>query len=162
MFLKPLRVLFGLLGTLLGASWSLLGDLGPPWGEVGVVLGRLLGHFDFLSFFGANMEAKLVPKGRHFGSQNGAKIDPKSRCEFNNEKVTSWSRLGSIWARFPSRLGDKNVDFSLIFKGFRENQRFWSRWVSKSDLRPKMEQKWSQNATPNGSPNGSNIDPNIW
>ena len=32
MFLKPLGVLFGLLGTLLEGSW---GDLGPSWGEIG-------------------------------------------------------------------------------------------------------------------------------
>ena len=101
-----MRFLFGFSSVLKGffdvfeapegafwASWdslgSLLEPLGPPWGEVGVVLGRLLGHFDFLLFFGTNLEAKRAPKGRHFGSQNGAKIDPKSRCEFNNEKVTS-------------------------------------------------------------------------
>ena len=59
-----------------------------------------------------------MPKGRHFGSQNGAKIDPKSRCKFKSEIITSWSRLGAILARFPLRLGVKNDDFSLVFKGF--------------------------------------------
>ena len=37
-FLKPLRVLFELLGSLLGASWEPLGaswgDLGSSWGEI--------------------------------------------------------------------------------------------------------------------------------
>ena len=37
-FLKPLRVLFELLGSLLGGSWEPLGaswgDLGPSWGEI--------------------------------------------------------------------------------------------------------------------------------
>ena len=37
-FLKPLRVLFELLGSLLGGSWGPLGaswgDLGPSWGEI--------------------------------------------------------------------------------------------------------------------------------
>ena len=37
-FLKPLRVLFELLGSLLGASWEPLGaswgDLGPSWDEI--------------------------------------------------------------------------------------------------------------------------------
>ena len=65
-----------------------------------------------------------MPKGRHFGSQNGAKIDQKKRCKFTSERITSWSRLGVILDRFPMRLGVKNVDFSLVFKGFRENPSF--------------------------------------
>ena len=124
MFLRPLGVLFGLLGTLLGASWSLLGRswavLGRNWGD----FGQLLGHFDFYHFFGVILGAKRVPKGRRFGRQNGAKIDPKSRCKFKSEIVTSWSRLGSKLARFPLRLGVKHIDFSLVFKAFRENQHF--------------------------------------
>ena len=89
-----------------------------------MVLGRLLGHLIFLLFFGAVLGAKRVPKGTHFGSQNGAKIDQKKRCKFKSEKVTSWSRLGAILGRFPRPLGVKFVDFSLVFKGFRENQCF--------------------------------------
>ena len=65
-----------------------------------------------------------MPKGRHFGSQNGAKIDQKKRCKFKSEKVTSWSRLGAILGRFPRRLGVKNVDFSLVFIRFRAKSRF--------------------------------------
>ena len=65
-----------------------------------------------------------MPKGRHFGSQNGAKIDQKKRCKIKSEKVTSWSRLGAILGGFPRRLGVKNVVFSFVFKGFRENPRF--------------------------------------
>jgi len=68
--------------------------------------------------------AKKVPKGTHFGRQSGAKINPKSRCKFKSEKVTSWSRLGAILGRCPSRLGVKNIDFSVVFKGFRENPGF--------------------------------------
>ena len=124
MFLKPFRVLFGLLGTLLGASWSLLGRSWAVLGRNWVVLGRLLVHFDFGLFFGTILGAKRVPKGRHFGSQNGAKIDQKKRCRFRSEKDTSWSRLGAILGRFPRRLGVKHVDFSLVFKGFRQNPRF--------------------------------------
>ena len=124
MFSKTLRVLFGLPGTLLGVSWSLLGRslavLGRNWGG----FGPLSGHFDFYQFFGWIFGAKRVPNGRHFGRQNGAKIDPKSRCKFKSEIITSWSRLGSKLARFPLRLGVKNIDFSLVFKAFRENQRF--------------------------------------
>ena len=65
-----------------------------------------------------------MPKGRHFGSQNGAKIDKKKRCKFKSEKVTSWSRLGAILGRCPTRLGVKNDDFSFVFNGFREHPRF--------------------------------------
>ena len=124
MVLRPLGGLFGLLGTLLGASWSLLGRslavLGRNWGG----FGPLSGHFDFYQFFGWIFGAKRVPNGRHFGRQNGAKIDPKSRCKFKSELITSWSRLGSKLARFPLRLGVKHIDFSLVFKAFREHQHF--------------------------------------
>ena len=65
-----------------------------------------------------------MPKGRHFGSQNGAKIDQKKRCKFKSEKVTSWSRLGAILGRFPRRLGVNTFDVSFVFKRFRENPRF--------------------------------------
>ena len=77
-----------------------------------------------------------MPKGRHFGSQNGAKIDQKKRCKFKSEKVTSWSRLGAILGRFPRCLGVKNVDFSLVFKGFRENSLFQQKIVSRAVLGP--------------------------
>ena len=40
------------------------------------------------------------------------------------QKVASWYQLGAILGRFPRRLGFKNVDFSLVFKGFRENHVF--------------------------------------
>ena len=78
----------------------------------------------FSQFFGPILGAKKVPKGRHFWWQNGAKIDPKSRCKFKSEKITFWSHLGAILSRFPGRLGIKNIDFSLVLKGFRENHRF--------------------------------------
>ena len=85
-----------------------------------MVSGRLLGLFDFFIFFGTILGAKRVPKGRHFGSPNGAKIDQKMRCKLKSKKVASWNRLGAILGRFPSDLGVKNIDFSLVFKGFRE------------------------------------------
>ena len=86
------------------------------------------------------MGAKRVPKGRHFGSQNGPKIDPKLRCNFKSEKVTSWSRLGSILARFPIRLGVNNVDFHLFLKVFVKIN------VFDKDLYPSAiwNQKWSK------------------
>ena len=58
----------------------------------------------------------------------GAKTEQKSikqRCKFKSEKVTSWeSRLGAILARFPGRLGVKHVEFSMVFKAFREHPHF--------------------------------------
>ena len=138
----PLGRLLGPLESFLGASWGILaaswrplgvswrpleaswGDLGSSWGEIGVVLGDFWSTLFFYKFFGMILEAKRVPKGRHFGRQNGAKINKKSRCKFKSGKVTSWSHLGSISARFPSRLGVKNIDFSLVFKTFREHQCF--------------------------------------
>ena len=49
---------------------------------------------------------KRVPKGRHLGSQNGAKIDPKTiqnRSRFSRTKKypsrPSWNRLGAVLAR---------------------------------------------------------------
>ena len=105
-FLEPLEAILGGLRAKFGWFWV---TFGPPI---------------FSIFFEAILGAKSVPKGSHFGSQNGTKIDPKSRCKFKSEKNTSCSRLGSILARFPVRLGMKNIDFSLVFIGFRENRRF--------------------------------------
>ena len=122
--LGPLGVLFGLLGSLSGASWSLLGRSWAVLGRNWVVLERLLGHFDFRLFFRTILGAKRVPKGRHFGSQNGAKIYQKRRCKSESEKVTSWSGLGAILGRCPRRLGVKHIVFSLAFKRFREHPRF--------------------------------------
>ena len=66
MFLKPLRMLFGLLGALLGASW---GDLGPSWSEIGWSWGDFLGTSIFVIFWsdfgnkkGAQREAIWEPK----------------------------------------------------------------------------------------------------
>ena len=99
---------------------AILGRLGAKLGGLGATFGSLRCLMIFQNDFGS----KRVPKGRHVGSQNGAKIDQKKRCKFKSEYVTFWSRLGAIWGRFPRRLGVKNIDFSLVFKGFRENQCF--------------------------------------
>ena len=58
--------------------------------------------------------SKKGPKGTHFGRQNGATIDPKSRCKFKSEIVTPWSRLGSKLARCSLRLGVNNIEFYLV------------------------------------------------
>ena len=64
MFLKPLRVLFGLLGSLLGAHWSLLGPLGTILGRLGAKLGGLGATFGALGF--------LIIFLSDFGSKKGA------------------------------------------------------------------------------------------
>ena len=105
------------------ASWVSLGLLleplgslsGGSWGGLGAVLRQACRTRRPLINFGSILREKRVPKGRHFGRQNGVKIDPKSKCKFKNEIITSWSRLGSILSRFPVRLGVKNIDLSLVF-----------------------------------------------
>ena len=97
-----------------------------------------------------------MPKGR----QNGPKIDQKKRCKFKSDKVTSWSRLGAILGRFPTRLGVKHIDFSLFFKGFVNIHVFEKMSVqerSETKNGAKMAPTWHQN----GSQNGLKIDPKI-
>ena len=66
MTLKPLRVLFGLLGTLLGASW---GDLGPSWGEIGWSWGDFWGTSTLDYFLERFWERKGCPEGGMLGAQ---------------------------------------------------------------------------------------------
>ena len=101
------------LGAL-GPSWPILG---PSWGDLGLSWGHL-------EFFGLILVAKRVPKGRHFGSQNGIKIDPKMRSKFKSEKIASWDRLGSTLGRFGGCPGGIFIDFLLENVTLRENQRF--------------------------------------
>ena len=129
--------------SFLGVSWEALGSLLEP---LGAILGRLgaklcglgatFGALDFLLLFGAILVAKRVPKGRHFGSQNGANIDKQKRCKFKSEKVTSWSRLGAIFT-------------FLIKMGVQER--------SETKTGAKREPTWHQH----GSQNGSKIDRKI-
>ena len=65
-----------------------------------------------------------MPKGRHFGSQNGTIIDSKMRSKFKIEKNASWERLGSILGRFGGCPGGIFIDFLLENVTFREHQRF--------------------------------------
>ena len=112
----------------LGRSWAVWGSL---WESLGALLGWSWGDFSniwsldrFFSIFGSVWGAKRVPKGTPLGSQNGQKIDPKSRAKIKSEKIASWAQLGSILPRLGSGLELKNVCFSLRFKAFRENRRF--------------------------------------
>ena len=55
-----------------------------------------------------------MPEGRHFGSQNGAKADPKTTSTFKSAKVASWKRLGSILDLLGGRSGGVFIDFVLV------------------------------------------------
>ena len=116
---------------------AILGRLGAKLGGLGATFGALR----FFIFFYAILGAKRVPKGRHLGSPNGAKIYQKKRCKFKSEKVTSWSRLGAIWGRFPMRLGVKHIDFYCFLKLFVKIH------VFDKDECPRAirDQKWSKN-----------------
>jgi len=65
-------------------------------GALGAILGRHQKRSNFRSIFSSILVAEKVPKGRHFGSRNAAKIDPKTRSKVKSEKVASQERLGSI------------------------------------------------------------------
>ena len=145
----------------LGCSWAALrgswGALGRSWAALGrswAALGWLLGTLGpLLAALGAILErhAKIIkksmPKMTHFGSPKPPKRAPKSdpkaiknRCKKRNAKRTelrpSWDRLGTILGHFRSPRGVKNVDFSLVFKAFRENSSFSKNIVSRAVLSP--------------------------
>ena len=69
---------------MLGLSWEpvgvSLGDLEPSWVELEVVVGCFWGISIFHAF-GKQFSNKKTPRGRHFGSQSGAKIDLGSFLE---------------------------------------------------------------------------------
>ena len=90
---------------------------------------------------------KMMPKMTNLGSQKGAQREPKSdpkptkiedknRCEKITEIRPSWNRFGAILGRFGSPLGVIFIDFSLVFKAFRENSRFSKKIVSRAVLSP--------------------------
>ena len=65
------------------------------------------------------------------------------------KNIASWERVGSIRGHLLTHFGAQNIDFPLVFKGFREHQHFGTRSVSESDPGLKLEQKDSQLGTPN-------------
>ena len=79
------------------------GVLGGSWAVLGRSLGDLFEQSDLGSIFGSILITKRVPKGRHLGSQNGAKIDPKTipnRSRFSRANKKSFRvRLGGILRR---------------------------------------------------------------
>ena len=92
-----------------------------------------------------------MPKGRHFGSQNGRKIDLKMRSKFKSEKVASWDRLGSILGRFGACPEGIFIDFLLVFVIFREHRRFRCKTGPKT--------VWGRNLAENDAKLGSQNDP---
>ena len=83
MFLKSLRVLFELLGSLLGASWEPLGaswgDLGPSWGKL-CGLGATFGALDFFIIFWSDFGSKK-------GAQREAFWEPKRSKNRSKKEV---------------------------------------------------------------------------
>ena len=141
-------VLLGAFWVLLGAFWALLAALGPLLAALGRLLG---GSWALLAALGAILErhAKIIkksmPKMTDVGSQKGAQREPnsvpkrtkiyyKNRREKNTPSRSSWGRLGTILDRFVAALGLIFVDFSLVFKAFRENSLFSKDIVSKTVL----------------------------
>jgi hypothetical protein len=114
------------LGCFLGFSGLSWEPLGASWGDLGAKLGGLgatFGALGFLMIFLSDFGSKKGAQREAFWEPKRSK-DKKTRCKFKSEKVTSWSRLGAILGRFPRCRGVNNVDFSMVFKGFREHQRF--------------------------------------
>ena len=140
--------------VLFECSWSLFGLVLVALGALLGALGRLLGgSWELLAALGAILERhqkiikKSMPKMTDFGSQKGAQREPKSspkptkiedknRCEKNTSSRSSWSRLGAILGHFGSPLGVIFIDFSFVFKAFRENSRFSKNIVSRAVLSP--------------------------
>ena len=114
----------GLSGGVRGASWE---GLGRSWGDLGATFGAVRFRIDFLIDF----DAKRVPKGRHLGSQNGAKIDPKTiqnRSRFSRAKKhssrPSWERLEAILIRSGGPSWVIFLILAWVLQWFREHQHF--------------------------------------
>ena len=84
-----------------------------------------------------------MPKGRHLGSQNGAKIDPKTiqnRSRFSRTKKhssrPSWERLGAILIRSGDPSWVIFLNLAGVLQWFRENHYFRKNDVSRCVLEP--------------------------
>ena len=160
--LAALGALLAALGLLLGRSWALLGGSWEALGRLLAALGAILEKHQ-------KINQKTMPKMTDFGSQKGAQREPKSnpkptkiedknRCEKRTEPKPSWNRFGAILGRFGSPLGVIFIDFSLVFKAFRENSRFSKNSVSRPVLSPTwpiLGRFWPPKCVQNGSQNGS-------
>ena len=117
------------------------------WGRLVVILRRFVAALGAILEKHQKINQKTMPKMIDFGSQKGAQREPKSnpkptkiedknRCEKRTEPKPSWNRFGAILGRFGSPLGVIFIDFSLVFKAFRENSRFSKNSVSRAVLSP--------------------------
>ena len=104
-----------------------------------------------LGRFWVVLVAKRMPKGRHFGSQNGTTMDPKLRSKFKTEKFASWDRLGLILGRFGACPEDIFIEILLVFVLFRGNRRFRCKTGPKT--------VWGRNLVENDAKLGSQNDP---
>ena len=71
-------------------------------------------------FFGTQKGAKMEPKW----DKRGSKIDIKNGYEKRSFPRPPWDGLKAILARVGGRLGMKKVIISLVLKAFRENRLF--------------------------------------
>ena len=104
-----------------GAFWASRGSLGSLLEPLGAILGRLGAKFcglgvtfgapEFCMIFWSDFGSKKGAQREAFWEPKRIKNLSKKRCKLKSEKVTSWSRLGEILARFPWRRGVKNKDF---------------------------------------------------
>ena len=105
-----------------------------------------------------------MPKMTDLGSPKPPQMTPKShqkvtknRCKKRSENKTeirpSWGRLGAILGRFVTALGVICIDFSLVFKAFRETRFFQKISLhepSWTDLEPILDQFGAQNGSKMG------------
>ena len=78
----------------------------------------------------------------------------QKKKEKNTQIKSSWGRFGAILGRFVIGLGVIFIDFSLVFKAFRENSLFSKNIAPRAVLSPTWPDlgrfwcpKWSQNGT---------------
>ena len=169
---EPLGRSWGSLGRLLASLGPLLAALGRSWEPLGSLLaplGLLLDALRTILEQHAKIIKKSNPKMIDLGSQKGSqmapksipkrtKIDDKNQCEKNTSSRPSWSRLGRILSRFVTDLGVIFIDFSLVFKAFREKSRFSKNSVSRAVLSPTwpiLGRFWPPKRLQDGSRNGS-------
>ena len=72
-------------GSQNGSQGAFLEALGASWGALGALLAR-----------GPKKDRKLTPKMTDLGSQNGAKIDPKSHQILIIFLIDFWMRFGCL------------------------------------------------------------------
>ena len=126
---------FALLGCLFGCSWMPFGCFLGPFLASWAALGPLLAALGTILERHAKIMQKSMPKMTDLDSQKGGqreakskkkriKIEDKNRYEKNTSSRSPCSRFGMILGCFLTALELKNVDFSLVFKRFRENSLF--------------------------------------